>query len=509
MAREPEPPAGDEGVRLRAEASGSARVYQAGRDQHLHFEDGLRAVRRAGGAGAMSACPYPGLAAFSSTDAEWFFGRDRLTSDLTSLLAGLGDAGGPLMLVAPSGAGKSSLIQAGLMPAIRRGALPLAGSPDWPQVLFTPTAHPMRAAAASIAALGGAFAAAGTRADAGHLTEVVGHALRARSGQATEPAGTGPARIVIVVDQLEELFTLDSAESERREFIGWLWQLSRSDADGGPLAVVACGLRADFYGECASYPQLREALTASQVFVGPMSQFELRQAIRFPAQVAGLEIEDGLVELLLRDLGGEASGDASGDLDSGDSSGLGARDYDAGRLPFLAHALQATWQQRAGHVLTVAGYEATGGIPHAIATTAERCFKRLDPAARDEARAVFLRLIRISDNGEDARRPLSRQDLVQASANPDGVRSVLDAYTDARLLTQSQQTVQITHEALIRAWPRLRHWINEDRAGNLIRQELEDSAAAWTQRNRSADALHRARSWTRPAAGRARQAGPA
>jgi WD40 repeat protein len=309
-----------------------------------------------------------------------------------------------------------------------------------------------------------------------------------RGGLAALPgAESAPPGIVIVVDQLEELFTLGSAESERREFISWLWRLGSNQGDGqgdGPRALVVCGVRADFYAACANYPQLRAALQSRQVFVGPMSQAELRQAIRFPAQVAGLEIGDGLVELLLRDLGGGQ--------DAGWSPGGDISDYDAGRLPFLAHALQATWQQRSsGHVLTVDGYQATGGIAHAIATTADRCFSLLRPEDQEDARAVFLRLVRISDDDEDVRRPLGRAELLRASERPEGVQAVLDVYTASRLLTQTQDTVQITHEALIRAWPRLRRWINEDRAGNLIRQELEDDATAWDKGNRSKDLLHR------------------
>ena len=173
-------------------------------------------------------------------------------------------------------------------------------------------------------------------------------------------------KAVIIVDQLEELFTLCGSEEERREFIDWLCGLARPSSGQPPRAAVVCGLRADFYAECANYPQLREALTAGQVLVGPMSPAELREAILFPAQTAGLDVESGLVELLLRDLGADAAGGGRG--------GHAAGSYDAGRLPLLAHALQATWQQRHGSMLTVDGYTATGGIQHAIAVTAERAF---------------------------------------------------------------------------------------------------------------------------------------
>jgi hypothetical protein len=198
--------------------------------------------------------------------------------------------GGPLMVVAPSGAGKSSLLNAGLLPAVERGALPAAGSRHWPRIVLTPTAHPMREVAACIAALEGAFGSTteltALNADPGHLKEVLRSGLRAL---AAEQATT--ARIVIIVDQFEELFTLCADEQERKTFIGWLWQVAREQPEGGPLALVVCGLRADFYAECANYPQLRQALQTDQIYVGPMSEDELREAILCPAEAVGLDIE--------------------------------------------------------------------------------------------------------------------------------------------------------------------------------------------------------------------------
>ena len=288
---------------------------------------------------------------------------------------------------------------------------------------------------------------------------------------------------MIVVDQLEELFTLCADEQERRVFIDWLWRLSKPSTDERPLALVVCGLRADFYAECANYPQLREALQAGQTLVGPMSLAEIREAILYPAEAVGLDIEAGLVELLLRDLG--VTDDPVGRAE------VSAGAYDAGRLPLLAHALQATWQQRQGHTLTVDGYRATGGIRHAIATTAERTFSRLDSAGRRDTRSLFLRLVRIGDSGEDVRRPIQRGDLLRDSRQPDITQTVLDAYTRIRLLTQTRDAVEITHEALIREWPRLRQWIDSDRAGNLLRQDLEEAAASWDHEHGDASALYR------------------
>ena len=287
-------------------------------------------------------------------------------------------------------------------------------------------------------------------------------------------------RALILVDQLEELFTLCQAEAERADFISWLGRVANGSSADGPLALVACGLRADFYGECARYPQLRHALMADQVLVGPMSPGQLREAVVYPARATGLEIKAGLAEILLRDLG------AIPEDDAGVRGG-----YDTGRLPLLAHALRTAWQQRHGDMLTVDGYRATGGIRRAVATTAEQAFSQLDPEARQEAQAVFLRMVRIGDAGEDTRRRISREELLRDSHRPAQAQSALDAFTESRLLTQDRDAVEITHEALIRGWPRLRQWIDQDRAGHLVRQDLTEAASAWDRGRRDPAGLYR------------------
>src|SRR5262249_4286597 len=149
-------------------------------------------------------------------------------------------------------------------------------------------------------------------------------------------------RVVIIVDQLEELFTLCTDEQERHNFLDLIARITEVDAEGRSLGLVVYGLRMDAYPLCVDYPQLRAGLQNNQVIVGPMSEEALRQAILLPAQDVGLDVEPGLVELLLRDLG---------------AVGANARGYETGRLPLLAHALRATWQQRHGHILTVEAYQ--------------------------------------------------------------------------------------------------------------------------------------------------------
>ncbi|MEV0391064.1 AAA family ATPase [Nonomuraea sp. NPDC050643] len=428
----------------------------------------------------MDECPYPGLAAFGPEQARWFFGRDRLLAELTARLDERAQRGGPLMVVAPSGAGKSSLLRAGLMPALEDGALP--GSRHWPRLLFTPTAQPMAALTENLAACADiepAQVREAIAAGAGQYTAMLRRVLRDRGVD----QDAGGARLVMIVDQLEELFTQCTDPSERRRFVDVISHLAGPAPDGvRPVALVVCGLRSDFYTPCADHPRLRAALQDAQVFVGPMSQVELREAIVYPAQDVGLEVEPGLVEVLLSNLG-TGTGDG----------------YAAGRLPLLAHALRTTWQQRHGHTLTVEGYRVTGGIQQAVATTAERIFTGLDPEDQQMARIVFLRLVTIGDSIEDTRRRVARADLLITGAG--SAAAVVDAFTQGRLLMQTQDTVEITHEALLSAWPRLRTWIEADRAGLLIRQHLIDAAADWRRDGQDPSGLYRgtrlaiARNW--------------
>ncbi|MDQ3152244.1 MAG: hypothetical protein M3R63_11155, partial [Actinomycetota bacterium] len=420
------------------------------------------------------------MAAFGRKQAGWFFGRDQLTAEFITRLDARLHAGGVQVVVAPSGAGKSSLLHARLLPKLDNGALP--GSSRWPTMVFTPTADPLAALATQIAALTGADPvvlteelAAGSQPAGAALSQ----ALHGRIG-----GDDSVARFVLVVDQFEELFTLCTDGQQQRTFIELLAQIadprSAAGPDPQPVGLVVVGVRADFYTACVNYPHLRTALQDNPLVVGPMSDAELRAAILYPAQEVGLDVEPGLVELLLRDLGDTAA--AAGED--------GTVSYEAGRLPLLAHALRSTWQQRHGHTLTVDGYRATGGIHRAVATTADRVFTGLDAASQRAARALFLRLIKIGDGTEDTRRRMARTDLLQG-LDPDSALPVLDAFTQGRLLTRDQDTVEITHDALLRAWPRLRQWIETDRAGNLTRQELEEATAVWDRNRRDTAALYR------------------
>ena len=305
----------------------------------------------------------------------------------------------------------------------------------------------------------------------------------------------------MVIDQLEEVFTVCESEAERAEFLNLVGTLAANAGPGSALVVL--GMRADFYGTASQYPVLRQSMQSRQVVLGALTAAEVRGAIAGPALAAGLTLEPGLTEILLHDLGVDESADDSG----------GAGSYEPGRLPLLAHALRAIWQNRSGSRLTIAGYRVSGGIAGAIAKTANDVYGGLDasrqarPAApapagfeesrQAEARRLFLSLIRVGkptgegDAGVDTRRRVAPGSLLAQAANPVAAREVLEAFTAARLLTSGEQAVEITHEALLREWPLLREWIDEARAGLLVRQELEASAADWASRGKDADALYR------------------
>ncbi|MGH8901650.1 MAG: NACHT and WD repeat domain-containing protein [Egibacteraceae bacterium] len=394
-------------------------------------------------------CPYMGLVAFQAEDARWFFGREQLVA---ALLARLSEA--PLLaVVGPSGSGKSSVLRAGLLPAVWSGTLP--GASSWTTILLTPGARPLEELAVRVALVRGISPGsllADLRASPDHLRLAVRQAL------ADEPSG---ARLLLVVDQLEEIFTLCRDEAERRGFIQALVGLA-DEADR--QAIVVLGIRADFYGRCAEYPELVAVVQDRQVLVGPMPAAELREAITGPAARAGLVLEPGLVETVLADLGGEP-----------------------GLLPLLSHALFATWQRRRGLTLTLAGYRDAGGVRQAIAQTAESVYGELDLAQQVIAKDVFLRLTALGEGTEDTRRRVSRAELRDG---PD-VAVVLDRLAEARLVTLGGDSVEVAHEALIREWPALRGWLTDDREGLRIHRRLTEAASEWDQAGREEGFLYR------------------
>ena len=470
-------------------------------------------------------CPYPGLATFQPGDAGRFFGREALTATLAARAGELLSRPGLLMVLGPSGSGKSSLLRAGLIPAIAAGALPARGSWAWPWELMTPGREPVTELAILITTHTGippGALAADLRTDPARVTAAIRQALLAisrRRAAALSGVTESPVeelRLVLVVDQFEEVFTLCKDE-ERRAFIKALCAAAgngvvreRADARDAP-ALVVLGVRADFYARCAQYPELVPYLQDKQVLVGPISQAGLREAIERPAAAAGLVTDSALVEVLLADLGlrprpssplasSEALGEELGSgqvLPAGDS-------YEAGRLPLLAYALQQTWRYREGRRLTVAAYWATGGIDGAVARTAETVYKRFDADGKRAARLLLLRLVSPGEGTADTRRRVTVTELTGATelAEPMDTpqiataKAVLTDLVQGRLLTAGtgtggKDTVEISHEALLTAWPRLREWLSQDRAGQRIHRDLTDAVHSWQAQGRDPSLLFR------------------
>ncbi|MFI9508044.1 AAA family ATPase [Nocardia sp. NPDC052566] len=411
-------------------------------------------------------CPYRGMDRYDAQDARYFFGRDAAVADLLAQLAERATAGGPFVLIGPSGSGKSSLLHAGLLHALEAGELP--GSSSWPTRVFTPGEHPLGQLAARLAADPTRLAE-----DPGQVRRLIRNVLR-EYGSAE--------RMVLVVDQFEEVFTACRDEREQQDFIRALCFASTTAENGGvPPALVILGLRADFYDRCLTYPELVSALRDGTGLVAPLTDAELREVIEKPARTAGLTLEPGLTELVLRDLrAGHTEVDA------------------AGALPLLSFALLATWQRRSGNMLTLAGYQAGGGIWESVSRRAEASFAMLEPDAEVLARRTLLRMVRIGSVAEHTKRRMPRSEF-ESGRSPDeitAIRMVLDVFAADRLITVDADSATITHESLLRAWPRMGQWIERDKADLLIHQQIADETARWQLLDRDTDALYRGRALT-------------
>ncbi|WP_256726459.1 nSTAND1 domain-containing NTPase [Streptomyces acidiscabies] len=273
--------------------------------------------------------------------------------------------------------------------------------------------------------------------------------------QLLTPAGP---ETYVIVDQFEEVFTLCRDVAERDRFIEML--LTARQPGSGVRVLLA--VRGDFYGRCAEHRGLAEALRDANLLAGAMSPAELRDAVVKPATASGLTVERALTSRLVEEVAGAPGG-----------------------LPLLSHALLETWRLRRGKTLTLAGYEAAGRLDGAITRTAERVHSGFTEAQAATARRVLLRLIEPGDGVPDTRRPVQRTEL------PGDTGPVLEALTGARLLTLDGDTVELAHEALITAWPRLRGWIEEDRERLRVQRELTVAAGAWAELGCEKGALYR------------------
>jgi WD40 repeat protein/DNA-binding XRE family transcriptional regulator len=440
--------------------------------------------------GVVTGSPYRGLAVFGEQDAGWFFGREAATSAVLDRMSRLLAGTGLLVVSGASGAGKSSLLRAGVLPRIRADGLSAApGATSWPCVLFTPTRAPLDELALRVAPLAGTDAAAVRH---GLETAPAWFALTARQAALAEPrgpAGDGDdltadggqpslqRRLLLVVDQFEELFTQCPDEGQRRAFLAALDAAATAGhgPDQTPAALVVLGMRADFEARCADYPQLAGPVQ-DRYLVTAMTGRQLRMAITEPAKKAGSKVDDDLTDLLLAEVRTGQPGT-----------------FGAGVLPLLSHALDQSWRSRTGPALTLADYERTGGIEGAVAGSAQRAYDALTPAQQAAARDVFLRLTVTSSDGVDSADRATRAELTEGKspAEAQDVETVLEAFAAERLLTLAAGTVELSHEVLLTAWPLLRDtWLADTRADRIVRTRLSATAAEWAHHSRDPSYLY-------------------
>jgi WD40 repeat protein/DNA-binding CsgD family transcriptional regulator len=392
--------------------------------------------------GARSVCPFKGLASFDFADAGYFFGRERVVAELVARLAGSTFLG----VVGPSGSGKSSVVRAGLVPALANGVLP--GSEHWPVAILRPGSVPTDALRHALTLAMGRRGGGGV--DEGSV-----------AGQLD--VISGGRRLLVVVDQFEEVFTLCRDDDERTAFMSALVELAR---DPMSRAIVMLAVRADFYGRCAEHRNLAELLGLNHLLIGPMTADDLVRAVELPARAAGLRVEPDLTSVLVADVLDEPGG-----------------------LPLLSATLLELWQRREGRTIRREGYERIGGISAAVSRLAETAFGRLTADQQGIARAIFLRLAEVREDGTVVRRTARLAEL-DADHDRDTARC-LAVLTDHRLVTTSQGRIEVAHEVLLREWPRLRGWLEEDAEGRRVREHLVRAAADWETAHRDAAKLYR------------------
>jgi WD40 repeat protein/DNA-binding SARP family transcriptional activator len=392
--------------------------------------------------------PYKGLRAFAEADARDFFGRGELTHRLIARLREPAPGSRFLAVVGPSGGGKSSVTRAGLVPAIRRGALGDAEACFITEMF--PGAHPLEELEAAL-----------LRIAVRQVPRLPGILEAGSRGllQAVDLIAPGDAEVVLVVDQFEEVFTLTADERERELFLESL-RVATVDPDSRLRVIVT--LRADFYDRPLTYPRFGELLAARTEAVPPLTPDELEQAIRAPAEQVGVRAEPGLVAEVIADVA-----------------------HQPGALPLLQYALTELFERRSDGKLTRSAYEVMGRVAGALSARADRIYQATDRADRRAIKQVFLRLVTLGEGRQDTRRRVARSELDSLDVDQVAIEGVLDALGRHRLLTFDREpstrepTVEIAHEALLGAWRRLRTWIDDAREDLRQNRSLARAAAEW------------------------------
>jgi len=409
--------------------------------------------------------PYVGLRPFQEADAGNFFGRDALTETLVERLRD----GRFLALIGPSGSGKSSVVKAGLIPALRGGALP--GSEKWFVTQMTPGSQPLEELESALLRVAVNPPASRHRRLLTQLEADTRGLLRAVRRTLPDEDGELRPELLLVIDQFEELFVQTADEATRTFFLD---SLQTAVADSRSRLRLVITLRADFYDRPLHHAGFGRLLRAHQETVLPLTAEELSEAIVGPAQRAGLALEPELAPAMIADLHRQP-----------------------GALPLLQYALTELVEQRTGDTLTLADYTEMGGVAGALGRRAESLFSGLDATQQTAARQLFLRLVALGEDESITRRRASYAQLLSLAPEPEAAAGVIERYGHHRLLTFDHDpatrapTVEMAHEALLGAWPRLRQWLDEGRADLRRRQQLATAAAEWQRVDRDPDYLLR------------------
>ena len=430
-------------------------------------------------------CPYRGLLPYDRAHEAVFYGRERLTAELVGLLAETG----MVMVTGASGAGKTSLLQAGLVPALARG-VQVPGSSSWPVVSMTPTTRPLTELAARLAELDGRDPASirpGLAETPGHADLLISEITRAVAGRERDndrdQAAPGePGRLVLIIDQFEQVFADASEEGrlERAAFIDAACAAATSPTGprGESPALVVLAVRGDYWDRCGGYAQLAPIMEHQQLVVGPMTDSALRRVITGPAEAGGLRLEPGLADVILADLR-----TAGGELN-------------AGVLPLLSEAMVLTWEKREDGQLTRRGYEGEdrrAGVARAIEVSAEATYGQLTETQQAVARGLFRAMTAPDADLRIVRQTVSRRDLragFPASERP-GVDAVLEAFARGRLVVLDGDRAEIAHDVVLQAWPRLRGWLAEDQTSVILYGQLAQDAARWNGTGKDPALLYR------------------
>lgn len=406
--------------------------------------------------------PYKGLRAFSEADAADFFGRATLTGRLLERLAEERKDARFLAVVGPSGSGKSSVVRAGVIPALRRGGLP--GSERWFVVELIPGTHPLEELEIGLLKVA-------VQQPSGLMEQLQRDARGLLRAARLVLPNDDTSELVLVVDQFEELWTLVDSQAAREHFLD---SLIAAVTDPRSRVRVLVTLRADFYDRPLQHAGLGELMRTRTEVVLPLTPDELEQAISGPAQRVGAQLEPGLARLIVKDVSDQP-----------------------GTLPLLQYALTELFERREGQTLTLAAYQSNGGAFGALARRADQLYANLDPTGQEAARQLFLRLVTLGEGVEDTRRRIRRDELttlMDAAFSVQGPLSamdeVIDVYGCYRLLTFDRDpvtrgpTVEIAHEALIRHWRQLGSWLDASRANLRVQRQLATAAREWVQSER-------------------------